>query len=104
DPVPETGGYSFADFDADGRVDLLLTNQARSNKVYLTNRNGTFQDVTASLGLASPLAGTTEHFIQIGQSILALLAALVGGLISRRLYAKYRRAAQAIASSGISVG
>ena len=54
-------------------------------------------------GFGISLPGTTEHFMQIGQSVFALLAALVGGQISRRLYSKNRPAPQEIASSGGSV-
>ena len=34
--------------------------------------------------------GTTENFIRIGHSLLALIAALMGGLLSSHLYAKNR--------------
>src|SRR5262249_46343674 len=98
--VPNAAGLAYADIDADGDVDL-----------YVTNGNGIFQDVTASADMTSlstqlllnsapgrSLAGTTAHFMHIGQSVLALLTAIVGGQISRRLYAKNRSAAQAIRS------
>jgi hypothetical protein len=41
--------------------------------------------------LASGWGGTTQNFIRIGHSLLALLAAWSGGLLSRRLYVRNRR-------------
>jgi hypothetical protein len=115
-PVLATLGVAFADFDTDGMVDLLVTNQSQMNKFYIDKGNGTFEDASVSAGMTSPgqqvlfdpiprfsLAGTTEHFMRIGQSSLALLAALVGGLISRHLYAKKHLAAHAVTSIGIEV-
>jgi hypothetical protein len=44
----------------------------------------------SSGGPAGLWRGTTENFIRIGQSILALAAAALGGLVSRQLYARSR--------------
>ena len=35
-------------------------------------------------------SGTTEHFVRIGHSLLALIAAFLGGQLSRQLYARNR--------------
>jgi hypothetical protein len=112
---PNVGGPAYADIDVLEMVDSGFTNQALTHKLYVTKGNGTFQDVTGSVGLNSLgdqvlfnqtwrllLPGTREHFMHIGQSVFALLTALVGGQISRRLYAKNRPASQAITSNGAS--
>ncbi|MCA1578758.1 MAG: CRTAC1 family protein [Acidobacteria bacterium] len=46
-------GVAAADFDADGFVDLYITNYG-SNILYRNNGNGTFTDVTDKAGVASP--------------------------------------------------
>lgn len=43
------GGHSFADFDGDGDLDLLINTFTTTNsRLYENNGNGTFSDVTAS--------------------------------------------------------
>lgn len=47
---------SFADYDSDGYLDLLVsnsTNQARPNRLYNNNGNGTFSDLAVAAGVAS---------------------------------------------------
>jgi hypothetical protein len=94
---------------ADALYDLLVANNWQSNVLYINKGNGTFQDVTASAGLSPGnqvtnndglflnlssgpsvrgSTGTTENFMRIGHSVLALIAACAGGQISRRLYGK----------------
>jgi enediyne biosynthesis protein E4 len=46
-------GVAAADFDADGFVDLYITNYG-ANILYRNNGNGTFTDVTDKAGVASP--------------------------------------------------
>jgi hypothetical protein len=46
-------GVAAADFDADGLVDLYVTNYG-PNILYRNNGNGTFTDVTDKAGVASP--------------------------------------------------
>ncbi|HSD47937.1 MAG TPA: VCBS repeat-containing protein, partial [Pyrinomonadaceae bacterium] len=46
-------GVAAADFDADGFVDLYVTNYG-PNILYRNNGNGTFTDVTDKAGVASP--------------------------------------------------
>jgi len=94
-------GLATFDYD-DGSIDLYVVNDSQSPVLYHNNGNGTFADVTAVAGLkpagkqawfpnilAGPALtglGTTENFVRIGHSLLALIAASVGGLLSRRLH------------------
>ena len=95
-------GLAYADFDNDGKMDLYVANNSQPNVLYLNKGNGTFEDVTASAGL-NPAGnqvtgsgsiflnnlswlkgsiGTTENFVRIGHSLLALIAAFLGGQLS----------------------
>jgi hypothetical protein len=90
---------------ADALYDLLVVN-GQPNTLYLDKGNGTFQDVTASAGLSpgnqlavngrlsfnvsSGPTRTAVDFVRIGHSLLALIAGVVGGQLSRRLYGKGR--------------
>ncbi len=102
-------GSAYADFDNDGKVDLYLVNNSQPNALYLNKGNGTFQDVTLVTGLnqAGPsLTGsssTTQNFIRIGHSLLALIAAILGGHLSRHFYEKNRQTLQAPDSPQISI-
>ena len=102
-PRSISGGFADIDFDSDGRTDLFVTNNSLPNALYYVNKgNGTFQDVTPAAGsklcisniiLGTSLtgsSGTTENFVRIGHSLLALIAAFLGGLISRRFFAGNR--------------
>jgi len=52
-----------------------------------TSSLGTVKLWDATTGrLLGGWAGTTEHFVRIGHSLLALIAAWFGGLLSRRLW------------------
>jgi hypothetical protein len=94
---------------ADALYDLLVVNNSRSNARYLDKANGTFQDVTATVGsnpgnqatgsgsfylsntgrlLVRGSVGTTENFMRIGHSLLSLTLALAGGQLSRRLHSR----------------
>ena len=44
-------GLTYADFDNDGKLDLYLVSHAQPNVLYPNKGNGTFQDVTATVGL-----------------------------------------------------
>ena len=70
--------------------------------VNLNKGNGTFEEeqvITLLMldleHLAGPLlprsTGTTENFMRIGHSLLALIAAFMGGYLSRHFYAKNRQ-------------
>ena len=75
-------GLAYADFDNNGKMDLYLAN--------------TFQDITAATGLNSAglsltgSIGTTDNFVRIGHSLIALIVAFVGGQLSCHLHAKNR--------------
>jgi RNase P/RNase MRP subunit p29 len=47
-----TGGAAAGDFDADGFADLYVTRVRARDSLYLNCRNGTFADVTETLGLS----------------------------------------------------
>jgi hypothetical protein len=104
-------GFAYFDYDNDGSMDLYVVNKSQPNTLYLNKGNGTFEDVTAVAGLnpagkqvmgkgwvsnilvgpsLAGSSGTTENFVRIGHSLLALIAAFVGGHLSRRLFDKIR--------------
>jgi hypothetical protein len=107
-PRSMLAGIAYADFDRDGKMDLYIVNQPQPNALYLDKGNGTFQDVTASAGLNSGnqatgsgsfyfstarllvrgSVGTTENFIRIGHSFLALVVAMIGGQLSRHIFGR----------------
>lgn len=55
----------FADVDNDGDLDLFVTNEQGSNKLYLNDGTGHFRDVTAVSGLASVKGGMCASFADI---------------------------------------
>ena len=48
-------------------------------------------DLIITGGSAGTASGTTENFVRIGHSFLALIAAISGGLLSRHLHARNRQ-------------
>ena len=50
-------GAAWIDFDNDGYPDLFVTTLDGSAILYRNNRNGTFTDVTAPMGIAGPVHG-----------------------------------------------
>jgi hypothetical protein len=109
-------GFVYFDYDNDGDMDLHVVNNSKPSVIYLNRGNGTFEDVTTVAGL-NPAGnqvigsgtlvlnyttgpwlrgsgGTSENFIRIGHSLLALIAAFVGGRLSGYLYAKNRQTVQ----------
>jgi FG-GAP-like repeat len=99
-------GLAAFDYDSDGSIDLYVVNDSQPN-LFLNKGNDTLDDVTAAAGsnragrqtwlsnifVGASLKGsngTTENFVRIGQSLLALIAAFGGGLISRYFFAKNR--------------
>jgi len=104
-------GLAYFDYDNDGSMDLYVVNKPQPNTLYLNKGTGTFEDVTAVAGLnpagkqvmgkgwvsnilvgpsLAGSSGTTENFVRIGHSLLALIAAFVGGHLSQRLFDKIR--------------
>lgn len=53
-------GIALVDYDNDGWMDLLVTNDTQPNKLYHNNHNGTFTDVGVAAGIAFSDAGTTR--------------------------------------------
>jgi hypothetical protein len=101
--TPNGVGVAYADFDSDGDMDIYVANDSQSSALYVNNGNGTFADVTMNVGLnygakrvvfnnvSGPwVVGTTENLVRIGHSLLALIVALVGAMLSRYLYGKER--------------
>jgi hypothetical protein len=103
-PRPIAAGLTYFDYDNDGRLDIFVANDSQQNALYRNNGDGSFQDVSAAAGLkpapklynffvgaAPPVtSGTTENFVRVGHSLLALVVALVGGQLSRYLHTKNR--------------
>ncbi len=74
--------------------DVNIVNNSQQSAVhldalYLDKRiGGWIKDLTTA-GLVGPV-GTTENFVRIGHSLLALIAAFLGGQLSRHLFSKNR--------------
>jgi hypothetical protein len=115
-------GVSYADYDSDGKLDVVLANNSQPTVHYLNRGDGSFQEVTTAVGLNSQgnqgtgndgfaffnsarmwVVGTTENFIRIGHSLIALVAACAGGLLSRRLYDRNRHPAHGSTSPAGSI-
>jgi enediyne biosynthesis protein E4 len=50
-------GVAMLDYDRDGWLDLLVTNDTQPNKLYRNQRNGTFKDVAVEAGIAFSAEG-----------------------------------------------
>jgi FG-GAP-like repeat len=103
-------GLAYFDYDNDGSMDLSVVNNSQPNALYLNKGNGVFQDVTTGAGLNSAgnqvtgsdrlflnnsarlwlrgSVGTTENFMRIGHSLVALIVALLGGQLSCYLHSR----------------
>ena len=57
DPTSKSLGVALLDYDNDGWLDLLVTNDTQPNKLYHNNHNGTFTDVAFAAGVAFSDAG-----------------------------------------------
>ncbi|HUK49041.1 MAG TPA: CRTAC1 family protein, partial [Terriglobales bacterium] len=53
-------GVALLDYDNDGWIDLMVTNDTQPNKLYRNNRNGTFTDDGLAAGVAFSEAGTAR--------------------------------------------
>jgi hypothetical protein len=93
-----TKGLAYLDSNVPGRPLSIFTSHIPANQVQAvafspqgnqlaTSRLGTLRlgDVVTGR-LVGGWAGTTENFVRIGHSLLALLVARLGGLLSRRLW------------------
>jgi hypothetical protein len=98
--IPRSVPIGFTYFEyGENSMDLSVVNDSQSSALHFNKGNVTLYDVTAVSGsnpniVVGPALvgsiGTTEHFVRIGHSLLALIAALLGGQLSRRLYAGNR--------------
>ena len=57
DPTDKALGIALIDYDDDGWLDLLITNDTQPNKLYHNNHNGTFTESGVIAGLAYSDAG-----------------------------------------------
>jgi hypothetical protein len=76
---PSPVGLSYPDIDYDGKIDLIVANDT----------TGLFKSLVGTLPKGS--SGTSEHFIRIGHSLLAIVAAILGGQLSRYLRSRDER-------------
>ncbi len=60
-----TNDAVFGDVDNDGDLDLFITNEESTNRLYLNDGNGYFTDVTESAGLKTISGGTSAAFADI---------------------------------------
>ena len=60
DATSKSLGIAMLDYDDDGWLDLLVTNDTQPNKLYRNNHNGTFSDVGVQAGVAYSDAGATR--------------------------------------------
>ncbi len=60
DSTSKSLGIALLDYDDDGWLDLLVTNDTQPNKLYRNNHNGTFTDVAVQAGVAYSDAGSTR--------------------------------------------
>jgi enediyne biosynthesis protein E4 len=57
DPTDKALGIALIDYDDDGWMDFLITNDTQPNKLYHNNRNGTFTETGVAAGIAYSDAG-----------------------------------------------
>jgi hypothetical protein len=103
-------GLVYFDYDNDGKLDLYAANNSQPGVLYLNNGNGSFVDLTTTVGFNQPIkqaindtqfflnsltkrwlsgsSRTTENFIHIGHSLLALIVSFVGGHLSQYLHSR----------------
>ena len=60
DPTDKGLGIALLDYDNDGWLDFLITNDTQPNKLYHNNRNGTFTETGVMAGVAYSDAGKTR--------------------------------------------
>ena len=103
-------GLAYADFDRDGKLDLYVVNNSQPNALHPNKATVVFEEATANGGSKSAgiqvtgsgnlylsnsarlwlrgSVGTTESFMRIGHSLIALALAFVGGQLSRWLHSR----------------
>ena len=80
DATSKSLGIALVDYDDDGWLDLLVTNDTQPNKLYRNNHNGTFTDVGVHAGVAYSDAGAPP--VQAWESTMATtITQVIPGLI-----------------------
>ncbi|MCA9121138.1 MAG: CRTAC1 family protein [Planctomycetaceae bacterium] len=59
-PMAKSLGVTFADFDADGRIDIIVANDTVQNLLFHNQGNGSFADVGALSGVAFDMNGNAR--------------------------------------------
>ncbi len=59
-PMAKSLGVAFADFDEDGRIDIVLANDTVQNFLFRNQGDGTFQEVGAMTGIAFDMDGNAR--------------------------------------------
>ncbi len=67
DDLRRSNAATFADIDLDGDLDLFVTNEEGSNKLFENDGTGHFTDITLQSGLASDAGGMCASFADIDQ-------------------------------------
>jgi hypothetical protein len=65
DDINRSNAVAFADVDNDGDLDLFVTSEEGSNRLYENNGTGHFTDITATSGLASTGGGMCASFADV---------------------------------------
>lgn len=60
DPAAKALGVAMLDYDADGWMDLFVSNDTQPNRLYRNKRDGTFTDVAVAAGVAFSEAGVAR--------------------------------------------
>jgi enediyne biosynthesis protein E4 len=60
DPASKALGVALIDYDGDGWVDLVVANDTQPNRLYRNRRDGTFEDVGTTAGVAFNEAGVAR--------------------------------------------
>ena len=56
-PLPKSLGLAFADFDADGALDVVVANDTVQNLLFHNQKNGTFEEIGRLTGIAFDMNG-----------------------------------------------
>jgi hypothetical protein len=60
DPAAKGLGVAMLDFDADGWIDIFVSNDTQPNRLYRNKKDGTFTDVAVAAGVAFSEAGVAR--------------------------------------------
>jgi len=63
--MDRSNAAAFADVDTDGDLDLFVTSEEGSNRLYENNGTGSFTDITASSGLTTSGGGMCASFADV---------------------------------------